>query len=461
MKVPLAVNFGIARPGIETGGLLVNLYAQDAAKGAKGPVVLIGAPGTRPFAQLRYLNDVLAATDDTNVNAMLFAFDRIVVVTDHAVYFVEENGTVSRRANTGIVGPVSMAFNRLDVAAVGPGGARWINEAGVSDITDTDFYPADAVCFLDSYFVFNRRETGQVFQTGSYTRDISGLDFADAEKAPDDAVGVIAAGEYLFIFGEATTEVWYNASGAQFAFARAPGTVMEHGCAAVATATQFNGDVTWLTPGGLVVRATGLAPIRISDEAVEAALAERKADWSSARAFTYSDEGHTFYVLTVGDLTLAFDDATSLWHQRRNYSRGHVLARCYVRAWGRHFVGDDKGRILELASDAYDDAGEPLVAEAVSVPITADGALLPIGGVEVELDAGIAPLDVEASVLLGHSRNGGRTWAPDRTASAGRTGEWLHRTRWRKFSAAREHRFRVRISAPFRRRILSDLEVMA
>lgn len=461
MKAPLATNFGMNRPGIETGGLLVNLYAQRAAEGAKGPVVLIGAPGARAFAQLRYHNDELVATDDTNVNAMIFAFGRIVIVTDHAVYFVKENGTVSRRANLGIVGPVSMAWNRLDVAAVGPAGAFWINESVVTAISDANYYPSDAVAFLDSYFIFNRRGSGQVFQTGSYTREIDGLDFADAEKAPDDAVGVIAAGESLFIFGEDTTEVWYNAAGSQFAFARISGATMEHGCAAIATATQFNGDVTWLTRGGLVMRAVGLAPQRISDEEVEAALAERKADWSTARAFVYSDEGHTFYVLTVGDLTLAYDDATGLWHKRSNYSRGHALARCYVRAWGRHFIGDDRGRVLEMTGDAFDDAGEPLIAEAVSVPITSDGALLPIGGVELEMDAGVAPLGVSAAVMLSHSCNGGRSWAPDRTVSAGRTGEYLHRIRWRKFRAAREHRFRIRISAPFRRRILSDLEVMA
>jgi len=307
----------------------------------------------------------------------------------------------------------------------------------------------------NDYLIFNRKGTGQVFCSGLYDRTFAGLDFAEAEKSPDNVVGVLAVGDNLFIFGETSTEVWYNAANpVGFPFARIGGAVFEHGCASIGTACQSNAAAFWLSSTGQVVQAAGLQPQRVSDEAVEAALSDRRASWATARAYFYTDEGHSFYVLTVGDLTVAYDLATGFWHQRANYSRGCAIGRCYVNAWGRHFVGDDQGRILELSSTAYEDAGEPLIAEVVTIPFTSDRQLLAIGMLEVEMDTGAG-----GTALLAASKDGGRSWAMDRAASLGGPGDYRTRVRWRKLGARLDHRFRLRISDPIPRRILSKAEV--
>lgn len=446
----LALNYGMARASVGAGGQLVNLYAQSAALGAKDDVMLVGAPGTREFATL-YDGD----TRDGNVNAMFAAFGKIVVITDLAMYFVSEDGSVERISEAGLPGKVSMAFNRTDVVATNGTYAYWINDDSVTLVSEPDFYPTDSATFLDGYLIFNRKGTGQVFCSGLYSRDFAGLDFADAEKAPDNTVGVLAVGDNLFIFGQESTEVWYNAANtAGFPFSRVSGAVYEHGCASMQTAAQSGGAVFWLSSAGQVVQVAGLQPQRISDEAVEAALTERRAQWADARAYFYTDEGHAFYVLTVGNLTVAYDLATGYWHQRANYSRGCAIGRCYVNAWGRHFLGDDRGRILELTSTVYEDAGEPLVAEVVTIPYTSDRKHLPIGMIEVEFDTGKGGL-----VLLSVSKDGGRSWSASRAASLGGAGEYRRRVRWRKLGARLDHRFRLRISDPIARRLLSKAEV--
>jgi hypothetical protein len=260
----------------------------------------------------------------------------------------------------------------------------------------------------------------------------------------------------VFVLGEDTTEVWYNAANpVGFTFSRVQGATSGHGVASAAAVAEFDGRVFWMTSRGLVVVAAGTGfPVRISDDQVEAALKERRADWGSARAHIYADEGHLFYVLTVGDLTLTYDDATAFWHKRANYSRGHAIGRCYVQAWGKHFVGDDQGRILELAGDAYEDAGEPLVAEVVSMPYTNNGQFSAIGSLEVQMDTGLSPLGGEYHVLLSASADGVR-WDADRPMSVGRTGEREKKLEWRKLGARKMHRFRLRISDPFRRSLLA------
>lgn len=456
-EVPLALNFGQARASVGSGGSLVNMYAQAAPIGAKADTVLVGVPGRRHVAQLQYLNDETELTNDTNVNAMHFALGKVVAVTDHAIYLIAEDGTWERVHNTGMAAPVGMAFNRFDVAAVNGTAGYWINLGEVVTIesADADYEPADSVTFLDGYMIFNRSGTGQVFSTAPYSRDIDGLDFADAEKAPDDAVGVLAVGDNLFIFGAASTEIWYNAAADQFPFLRVPNTTMEHGCAAIATARQWDGTVFWLTPAGNVIMASGLVPTRISDDQVEAALKARKADWSTARAYIYAEEGHTFYRLTVGDLTLSYDMATGYWHEVRNYSRTSDLARCYVQAWGRHFVGDDTGRILEMSGDFFDDADEPLVAEIVSMPYHNSRQYSSIGCLELQMDTGLSALGSEYVVTMAASRDGGVTWGTEKPESIGAAGRYGKPVRWRKLGARLDHRFRFRISDPFRRAVLA------
>jgi hypothetical protein len=456
--VPLALNYGMARASVASGGSLVNLYAQSAPVGAKDDVVLIGVPGTAVFAQLNRLVEGEPAAD-TNVNAMIAAFNKIVVVTDNASYLVAQDGTWTR-FNTGLSGAVQVAWNRNDVAAVNGATGLWINQAECVAISDPDFYLADDVTFIDGYLVFNRAGTGQAFHTGRYSRTIAGLDFAEAEQAPDATKAVMASGDNLFLLGEDTTEVWYNAANpVGFTFSRIQGATMGHGVASAATVAEDDGRVFWLTSGGLVVMAAGPASVaRISDDQVEAALKDRRDDWGGARAYVYADEGHLFYDLTVGDLTLSYDDATGFWHQRANYSRGCAIGRCYVQAWGKHFVGDDQGRILELSGAVYDDAGEPLVAEVVTMPYTNNRLFSAIGSLEIEMDTGLSPLGGEYHVLLSASSDG-VVWDADRPMSAGKTGERGKIVEWRKLGARKTHRFRLRISDPFRRALLAKAHV--
>jgi hypothetical protein len=459
VALPLAANFGMARASVAAGGSLINLYPQTTPTGARGGVVLIGSPGTSLFAQLQY-SPGEGLLDETEIHAAIEAFGKVVVIAEHGTYFVEEDGDWER-VGAGMSGPVSVAFNRTVVAAVNGEIGYWIESDGtVTEIDDEAFYPSNAVTFLDSYLIFNRAGTGQAFATGQYSDEFNALDFAEAEKAPDDLVGVLAAGDNLMMFGEKTTEVWYNAANANgLVFSRIQGGTMEHGCASYASAQEDDGTVLWLTDGGLVVMASNLSIQRVSDDQVEIALKERRADWATARAFIYRDEGHTTYVLTVGDITLAYDLATQSWHQRANYSRGCVLARCYVDAWGKHIVGDDSGRLLVMSSETYDDAGEPLIAEVVTMPIVNSRVYAALGSLEIEIDTGEFAPGNDYGVGLSTTKDGGKSWSTERLASLGPSGAYGRRVEWRKLGAKREHRFRLRISDPIKRKLLAQSHV--
>jgi hypothetical protein len=135
----------------------------------------------------------------------------------------------------------------------------------------------------------------------------------------------------------------------------------------------------WLGSGTsgdrIVWRANGYTPERVSTHAVEYALghAPRIDD---AIAWTYQQEGHTFYVLYVPSLatvrgfatTWVYDVATQTWHERALWDSVRLdwqphLGRCHAYGFGRHLVGDrTSGAIYDLSLDVADDTTVVVVA---------------------------------------------------------------------------------------------------
>jgi hypothetical protein len=467
LAVPLAYGYGKARSAVASSGSLVNLYTEQTPMGAKGDLMLVGVPGTRARAQLTYVNVEEETRNEGAIHAALPAFGGILAVADNGTYLIAEDFTW-QRIGAGLTGPVSLTWNGIDAVATNGTTGVWITDDDVETIVDVDFYPSSSAAVLDGYLIFARDGTGQIFCTEPFSRDLQGLSFATAVAEPDDVVAVAASRTELIVMGETATEFWYRLDpppSTGFPFSRVPGGVIGFGCASAASVATYDGTTWWLTPKGAVVQVAGLQPQVVSDAQIEAALVEvqftflsdgtRVENWAAARAFAYEQRGHVFYCLTVGGRTLVYDVTMREWHERRNYSRGHHLARAYAFQWGKHFVFDDAGRMLELSPDFHDDAGEPLVAEVVSLPYHADREYLSVDAIELQVDPGVSPLTGEHVWLMAMSRDQGRTWSQERPAGIGRTGAYRHKLVWRRCGAAEDVRFRFRTSDPSRRGVLS------
>jgi hypothetical protein len=142
----------------------------------------------------------------------------------------------------------------------------------------------------------------QQFQiTQLLTTNIDPLDFASAEGAPDLLISLIVDHREVWLFGETSTEVFFNSGNADFPLERIQGAFIQQGCAAKNTPARFGGSVVWLTANeqgqGMVVKAQGYQPVRISTHAVEYAI-NQYASIDDAIGFSYQCEGHSFYVLT-------------------------------------------------------------------------------------------------------------------------------------------------------------------
>lgn len=396
----------------------------------------------------------------------------LLVASGDKLYRVNHSKSSTELGAIAGAGLVHMASNgnQVMVATRGAGYFLELSNLALTRITVDGFAGADAVAFLDGYFVWNRPGTGEFAISQLYGKNIDALDYATAEGAPDKLVGLIADHRELWLFGESTTEVWYTSGDPDFPMARVSNAFIEHGCAAPGSVSKLDNTVFWLgadTSGqGMLWRANGYTPQRVSTFAVEHAWAkyERIDD---AEAFTYQQGGHSFYVISFpsANATWVYDVAANLWHERAwreptgmnrlHRVRGHVHAHFA----GQHLVGDhETGRIYALDEDCYRDEALGTGDEGESIPririapcLSGDGSRRRLHQLEIVMETGTGLVEGQGEApkaMLQWSDDGANTWSSEHWTDIGRIGERRQRAVWRRLGAARERVLKLTITDP-------------
>jgi hypothetical protein len=192
------------------------------------------------------------------------------------------------------------------------------------------------------------------------------LDFASAEGSPDGLVSLIVDHREIWLFGTNSVEVWYDAGTSPFPLVPVQGAFNEVGCIAAFSVAKLDNGLFWLGSDargkGIVYRANGYAAQRISTHAVEWQIQEYE-NLSDAIAYTYQQDGHSFYVLIFpsANTTWVFDVATALWHERAAFINGSFTrhrSNCQMAFSGEIVVGDHElGNIYAFDLEVFSDAG--------------------------------------------------------------------------------------------------------
>lgn len=425
----------------------VNCYLEMDNASPRAPLALYGTPGL-----------VLKATLGSGpVRGGLVEGGFSWWVSGSTVYRMDTSYNLTTLGSIGSSsGQVSMASNGTQVLIVDGVGGWLINVSAstLAQITDTDFPRGVRRCaFQDGYFIVTGDGT-QKFYINELAYDGSawnGLDFASAEGSPDYTVGLISDHRELWLFGSNSAEVWANTGNSDFPFQRSGNTFVEHGCAAGATVAKADNTVFWLGTddrgAGIVWRADGYTPIRISTHAVEKALASCTLE--SASAFTYQQEGHIFYVLSLPEATWVYDAATQQWHERAwmNPSTGALSRwRADVMAFfnGEHLVGDyESGKVYSMELDAYTDAGDPI--KRIRAAQTAENLQLRMfySSLQVDMETGLGTGSSDPQLILRWSNDGGHSWSNERMVSAGKVGQYNARAKFNRLGSGRNRVFEL------------------
>lgn len=440
-EIPLAAN--TSEQDISGNELLVNVYPR-ASTGGKYPFNLINTPGLAFFCELPTF-PVLALHQNGR---------RAFAVTPSKMYEIYKNGTFKELGDVSLFGRVSIEDNGTQVVMVdGRNGYFYDSTTDkVSEITASGFYPASTVTYQDGYFLFDRKGTGQFFISELLDVAFDPLDFATAEGQPDPLVAILSDHREVFMFGSETIEVWYNSGASDFPFERNQGAFIEKGCGARYTVAKQNNTVYFVGSDLMVYQMSGYTPVRISTHIVEESL--KNVSLEDAFAYTYQDEGHLFYVLTIPerDLTWCYDISTGAWHVRQSYQFGRHQSNNAIFFDSKTLVGDfQNGRIYQMARNHYSDDGEPVVREFVLPTLNNGREFLTVDSFELDMTSGVGTLIGQGEnpqARLEFSKDGGKTWSNSKFANIGRMGEYLTRVKWNRLGVSRQFIFKVRISDP-------------
>lgn len=438
----------------------VNMYLEGGNPASKSPSMLIGTPGLKLWANF-------AGGGVRGVER--FSADIAIVVSGPNVYKVDSTGAgILIGTVDALTTVVSMASNGTMIMLVTGQNGYFIDPllGKITRIDNPDFIGADTVWFLDGYFVFNKTGTGQFQITGLYNTEIDGLDFATAEGAPDLLLSLIADHRELWLFGETSTEVFFNSGNVDFPFERINGAFIEQGCAAKFSPAKMDNTVYWLTADergtGTVQRAVGYQPQRVSTHALEYALS-KMSRIDDAVGFTYQQEGHSFYQLNfpTAKQTWVFDAATNQWHERawRNPVTAQLQqdrAICQMQFAGCTIVGDwENGNLYILDLNTYTHNGNP-ITRIRTCPHAAgpDYQWQFFWSFQVDMQTGVGingvpgVPGVSPKARLRWSDDGGTSWSNELWVNVGELGNRRARAQWRRLGKSRDRVFEFAMTDP-------------
>jgi hypothetical protein len=434
-----------------SGQTLVNLFFEPAAPGSAHPGMFYGAPGLKPWTAL----------GTGPIRAMHTAGGYVWIVSGTTLYRVDPARTATSVTTIPGEGRVCLVHNDTQLVAMHSAGWTVVTLATLSVTTPTGAPTTAQGTYQDSYIVFPNANGTYGWTAIGDAASLNALDFASAEAQPDPIVTVLSDHRELWLFGETTTEIAQTSGDADLVFTRTA--MMEHGCAAKYSPAKADNSVFWLgrdeNGQGVVFRADGYSPSRVSTFALETAIAGY-ADISTALGYCYQQNGHTFYVLTFDEATWAYDMGTQRWTQLayRQPDTGVLerhRANAYANLGGLHLVGDyASGNVYQLDLDTYTDNGVPLYWERTWSVIEAEGRWIRHDRMELMAEMGVGLNDGQGSdplVLLSWSDDGCRTWSNDRELRLGRIGRFRNRAETRRLGLSRNRVYRIRGTDPVKR----------
>jgi len=359
LKTPILGGSYVARSINAADNRMVNLFPEAVPEGSGGKEAgfLLRCPGLR----------LLATVGDGPIRGLWVTNGVAYLVSGSEFYSLNTSWVATLIGSVSGSGPVSMADNGTQIfIACNPDSYIYnTSTAALAQITDTDFPGAGSVGYLDGYFVFNEPNTQKFWVTSLLDgTSVDPLDFASAEGYPDDVIALIVDHREIFLFGTTSVEVWYDAGTPDFPLARIQGAFMEVGCEAAYSVAKLDNSVFWLGSDargrGIVYRANGYTPARISTNAVEYAI-QSYGNITDAIAYTYQQDGHPFYVLIFpsAEATWVYDVSTQLWHERAAFENGQFTrhrSNCQTSFNDEIVVGDyEDGRLYAFDLDVYAD----------------------------------------------------------------------------------------------------------
>lgn len=397
-------------------------------------------------------------------------------------YEIDKDGDLT------LLGAVAIDENPATISSNGDTGELFITSGGngyLYDKTTETFSTIAALdgkatmgAHLDGYFVALDADSSTFYISALLdgTTWDTGTQFAARSAASDPWKSMAVANRYLWLYGSATSEVWFNAGTSPFPFELHPAGLLPFGIAGAFTRAVCQGVVYWLASSGsgtgMVMRSSGFSPERISTIALELQI-QQLSSLSGAYGDAYDELGHTFYLLTIpsAKMTWAYDAQTQLWCERGTWDEtlgewGVWRPTWHALAFGCHrWLDSASGAVYESGIDYYTDAGGGVIRRVRRGPtLSFENQRLFMSSFSLDLEPGLGTQTGQGAnpqVMMRMSNDGGKTWGSELWRAAGAAGKYGQRVIWNRLGSARRRCIEVSVTDPIPWRVTSAYVEMA
>lgn len=348
---------------------LINMYPEKG--GSRGPVTIRGVPGLKETTSL----------GSGRVRAMISASDGLYAAVGGQ--FVKWDGTTATVLGTIPDGETTLARNRTQIGITAGGKYYVWDGTTVGEVAGAAFSNIGSVAYIDNFIILTQLNgEAYAFSAAGDAKSLAALDFASAETSPDDLVKAVSVGGVLWLLGADSVEAWQNAGLNDNPFRRVQSQRMEKGLRSASEVVLMDNTFIWVSNEGRVYRQTDGVPVRVSTDAVEAAI-EASAD---VTAVAYQVRGHDFFVLRFGGKPAwVYDPATQKWHER---STGAAHRPWEVTATVHHngvwYAGTETGELCTF--EGHQDRGDELRREVRSALLSNGGERFTLNNVDVRTE---------------------------------------------------------------------------
>ena len=384
----------------------------------------------------------------------------LYVVSGSELYSVTQAGVATLIGSIPGTGLVDMDASGTQIAIASGTTGYVIDASGVNEITDPDFPDVSAVRYNSGLFIWTTANSGQIIWSEVLdATDYDALDFATAENAPDNVLGIHVDHGRISFLGSETIEPWVDTGDRDAPIQPVPSAVINRGIVSRNSVASLDNTFFFVGNDRMVYRM-GDSPERISSIVIGEALEDLSySQLSLVNGWSYTMDDHTFYCLDVpGKSTYVYDLYSQKWHERKSFEKHLWEAHCVNmsrtsdRVFGKVIVGSrDNGNlyILDKTKATYNQdhiersatAGDIInegrqIARSVTLDITPGvGTLLP------------SDLGYDPKIMLQWSDDLGVTWSHERVQKFGKMGKYKTDVTFRRLgrmrAPGRVYRFRV------------------
>lgn len=419
---PLSSAPGVGRQ--ESGGRLINAYAEKLGDNARAKTVRRRVPG---------LTDIKEDTTYSHVRGFHFSNNVLYVAYDQRLYKLTRSGTTYTLADVGGLsgtGPVTFAENNAEppniVAVTEDGAFNIFADTAPTSFASPNVASPNSVSSLGGYLLFTNL-FGEIFASGLNTVTVASDSFTTAQAKSDSLLrGIVFRGEF-FACGQTSIEVYSNEGTQPFplAYKTAIPRGLKGQWAIGGYQDGWSNELCWVGDDNVAYQLDGYKPVPISTHDQERDFAAI-TDADDIEVYVYMHGGHAILSVSSSSWTWEFNLKTRLWHERKSYLGSRWRVSQTIKAFDQWIAGDRAtGKIFAISEDAFEESGDPLVFTVESAPSSAFPGRIAIPRMDFDMEVGVGLVSGENTetdpiVRISWSDNGGATFSSPVERALGR-----------------------------------------